>query len=353
MQTQFETLVDLAQAVEDEAKKKHDFIADTSHLTLRDDGNVLAAGAEGDTFQVDAHCHRQIGARLGIPSKYYDKMRKEIPDLLADNVNAWFRKRPEKRMVRTLAGTARAFLSDRFQRIDNIDILQGVFPVLQEVQQQHPIAVRSCALTSTKMHLKLTVPEIKGEVGVGDICEAGFDFRNGEIGNSMFEGSPFVYRLICLNGMRTQDGSIKKMHVGARADIGDASYEALTDETLKLDDRVLMLKARDLVNYTLRQENFDKLLGHFREAAGEKIEGNPAKAIEVLAHSNGLTDDEQGSVLRHLIEGGDLSKWGVANAVTRTAQDIEDYDRADDFVGLGGKVVDLAANQWSEIAIAA
>ena len=34
--------------------------------------------------------HRQLGASLGIPAKYYDKMREDYPELLAQNVNGWF-----------------------------------------------------------------------------------------------------------------------------------------------------------------------------------------------------------------------------------------------------------------------
>ena len=52
--------------------------------------------------------HRQIGSALGIPAKYYDKMRAENPELLAQNVNSWFTMTPQKRMVRTLDGNARA-----------------------------------------------------------------------------------------------------------------------------------------------------------------------------------------------------------------------------------------------------
>jgi len=33
-------------------------------------------------------------------------------------------------------------------------------------------------------------------------------------------------------------------------------------------------------------------------------------------------------LLRHLIEGGDLSQYGLINAVTRTAEDAKFYDRA-------------------------
>ena len=57
--------------------------------------------------------HRQIAARLEIPAKYYDRMRTEAPQMLAKNVNHWLHAQPETRMIRTLDGNVRAFLSDR------------------------------------------------------------------------------------------------------------------------------------------------------------------------------------------------------------------------------------------------
>ena len=59
-------------------------------------------------------------------------------------------------------------------------------------------------------------------------------------------------------------------------------------------------------------------------------------------------------MLQHLIAGGDLSQYGAAaNAVTRLAHDAESYDRAFELEGLGGQVIDLAANDWQQVAQAA
>ncbi|MEG0936362.1 MAG: DUF932 domain-containing protein, partial [Clostridia bacterium] len=66
--------------------------------------------------------HRQLGSSLGIPSKYYDKMQAELPSLLSQNVNGWLRTRDSRQTIRTLDGSARAFLSDRYRRIDNYEI---------------------------------------------------------------------------------------------------------------------------------------------------------------------------------------------------------------------------------------
>jgi hypothetical protein len=56
-------------------------------------------------------------------------------------------------------------------------------------------------------------------------------------------------------------------------------------------------------------------------------------------------------VLRHLIAGGDLSGYGLVNAVTHYSQEVEDYDRATDFEVLGGRI-DLSSREWGELALA-
>jgi hypothetical protein len=47
-------------------------------------------------------------------------------------------------------------------------------------------------------------------------------------------------------------------------------------------------------------------------------------------------------VLRHLIVEGDLSAYGLGNAVTNYSQDVGGYDRATEFKALGGKLIELA-----------
>ena len=89
------------------------------------------------------------------------------------------------------------------------------------------------------------------------------------------------------------------------------------------------------------------------DATKDIVEGDPVKAIEVLGNSLNLTQGEQSDVLRNLIKEGDLSRYGMANALTRTSQDIEDYDRATEFERLGGKVINLPQKEWQEVSLAA
>ena len=135
------SLVEMAQEIQRQNDLKADYMLDTRSLRLEPFGGGLYLNAydqSGDyavePLEVNAIAHRQIGTHLKIPAAYYDKMLEEYPELLAQNVNAWFQREPAVRMVRTIDGTARAFLSNRYRRIDNLDIAGIVLPVLQEME---------------------------------------------------------------------------------------------------------------------------------------------------------------------------------------------------------------------------
>ena len=81
-------------------------------------------------FDITPHAHRQIGDCIGIPAKYYERMRTDAPEPLRDNVNHWVQLQPEQRMVRTLGSDACAFLSRRYRRLDNFDLADAVLLML-------------------------------------------------------------------------------------------------------------------------------------------------------------------------------------------------------------------------------
>jgi hypothetical protein len=107
-----------------------------------------------------------------------------------------------------------------------------------------------------------------------------------------------------------------------------------------------------VVRGTLQEATFQQIVGRWREATQDPITRDPVQVVEVTAKRCGLTEPERGSVLRHLVDGGDLSRYGLANAITRASQDVEDYDRATDLERLGGQVIELPRQAWQELASA-
>jgi hypothetical protein len=62
-----------------------------------------------------------------------------------------------------------------------------------------------------------------------------------------------------------------------------------------------------------------------------------------------MNQNEQDSILQYLISGGDLSQYGLSNAITRASQDVESYDRATALEGIGWQVATMPGQQWKEL----
>ncbi len=125
-------------------------------------------------------------------------MRSQAPELLAANVNEWFHQKPERRMLRTLDGSMRAFLSDRYRRLDNYDLASAVLPVLKEMGEG--LKIVSTELTESKMYIKVINERLELEVKQGDVVQAGMVISNSEVGMGSLKVEPLIYRLICTNG---------------------------------------------------------------------------------------------------------------------------------------------------------
>jgi hypothetical protein len=345
------TLIEMAQALQDQQALKKDFVADTRALKMTATGQLVIAHSSAPAFNVTPHAHQQIGDRIGIPAKYYGRMLTHAPELLQANVNHWFQSQPGQRMVRTLGPDARAFLSRRYRRLDNFDLAEAVLPTLLQLEGAK---VLSCELTETRMYLKVVTTKLQADVKVGDPVQAGVCLSNSEIGLGSLRVEPLIYRLVCTNGMVTPDRSVRSRftHLGrAAADTPDA-YELFSDETLAADNIAFFMKVQDLVRDAVDRTKFEQLVTQMQATTERRIEGNPVKAVELLADKLKLQQHESSGVLQHLIQGGDLSQWGLLNAVTRTAQDVESYDRATELEEFGATVMSLPSAQWQQLATA-
>ena len=291
--------------------------------------------------------HEQIGTYLNIPRKYYDRMQTEDPDLLACNVNSWFRKNPEQRMIRTMDGHARAFLSNRYRRIDNLDVARATLPIIAEMPEAR---YESCEITDDYLFLKVVNPRLTAEVVPGDIVQAGVVISNSETGRGAVCVQPLVYRLICSNGMTVNEARTRRNHVG-RINLSEENFSIYRDETLAVDDQAFIMKLQDTVRAAVEEAKFAFVVDKMREAAGIKL--NTAKIpdiVKMTGSSLGYTDSEGESIMKYLIEGGDLSLYGLANAVTRYSQDVESYDRASKLEEIGYNVLTMPADLYRSIS---
>ncbi len=387
------TLPDLAAELERQANAKRDFLAPAQTIRLRSNGHTELYLNE--PFAVGEIAHGQIAEYAGVPKGLYDRLRNaaeglrvpvaqlaDCPQALPDGGQLAFCKDEplfdvvlnrllrqcggEKRLVRTLDGKARAFLSSSYNPdLDNWDVLRVAARALEE-SGLGPENVVSCEVTERRLYLKVVSPKLEAVIEPSNltrahgghhmlkepqVVQAGFVLSNSETGLGSLSVQQTVYKLQCTNLWTIEEG-YRQRHLGKTLEAGDdgALYRS---DTRQADAKARLLKIRDHVANALDETRFKALVGRMQETAEVRLEGSVEKIVELTARKFGLMQGEKEDVLRNLIEGADLSLWGLTNAVTATAQKAESYDRATELEAAGGRMFALPAAEIRELVRAA
>lgn len=338
-------LKEIATELKAQLAEKKDYVAPTEKLRVVSNGILKLKIEKIGAFEITERAHQQMGDRAGIPTKYYERMKATAPGLLAENLNYWFDNEPKKQMLRTMRGKVRAVLSSRYRPLDNWDLAETVLPLVGPMGCQ----VESSELTEGHMYLKLVTPKMEAKV-VGDVVRMGIVISNSEVGSGSVKVEPMIYTLRCSNGMIAPDYSMKKYHIGRSGIEGEIAEELFKDETRQQDDKAFWMKVRDTVQGSLKRDVFERLVKRLAESKGDKVEGDPVKVVEAVQEHFGLGDQERSGVLKYLIQGGDLTRYGLLNAVTRASQDVKEYERATYMERVGGEVLELPKKDWKAIA---
>lgn len=355
------TLVELAQEIKRQKEAAHDYKAPTTQLNFTNDLRLRLNGH--GQFALTKLAHDQVGQHTGIPSKYYDRMSVEAPELLAQNVNHWFNSNPTTRMVRTLDGQVRAFLSNRYRTIDNWQVAEAILPTFMD--KSNGLQIASCEVTDRRLYIKVISPknqeviERKRVEGANVhkeeiVVQSGIVVSNSEVGLHSFKIEPLVYILACLNGAIVPKAGMRRYHVGRHTDDADQPFEVFADDTRQADDRALMLKMRDTVKAAFNQQQFRQLCSTITMTTGRKIEMGPEALATKIEEVYNFRNEVKDGILKHLAEGGEYTQWGLSNAVTAFAQDQTlDYEQATELERVGGEILMMPATDWTSLSKAA
>lgn len=115
------------------------------------------------------------------------------------------------------------------------------------------------------------------------------------------------------------------------------------------------MKIEDTVRAAVDEARFNALVQKLRDAKEAPILPAAApKVVELAAKEFNIRQNESEGILGHLIAGGDLSLYGLANAVTRHAQDVQSYDRSTELEATGYKIITMQPallKRWNEEVI--
>jgi hypothetical protein len=376
------TLPDLAAELRRQAEVKRDFIAPAADLRVTSNGHTDLILAE--PFGMNEIAHGQMAEYTGIPKGFYDRLRNAAGDLRVPVLDERYDPREEDhplfdvtvntllrqkggdgRLVRTLDGKARAFLSDTFTPdLDNFDVFRVAARAIEEAELA-PDNVVSCEVTERKLYLKIVSPKLEATIEPGNltrphgghfmlrepqVIQAGFVLSNSETGLGSLSVQQVVFRLMCTN-LWIVEQAYRQRHIGKELQAGDDGTIYKSDTRLA-DARARLLKIRDHITEALDEHKFRALVGKIQETTEVKLEAGVEKVVDVTARKFGLSQAEKEATLQNLIEGADLSLWGLSNAITQTAQTAGSYDRATELEAIGGRFFALPPAEVKELVAA-
>ncbi len=364
------TLGDLAGMLRDQQARKVDIVVPATairarHGQLTIDGTDPVFGSDGVTMSAGTYtptevCDQGLADKLGIPAPYLRRMREQRPDLYDSNVNGWLDGDARKFLIRCLrpasgtgAGAARAFLSDGYKRIDNLDVLLAALDGVRAAGV--PAEIDGCDLTERRMYVRVVCEQIRalapallagyrspftGAAGADNpVVFAGFVISNSETGCGAFTLTPRLVVQVCRNGMTISRDAIRAVHLGERLEEGVVTWSGNTlDKTLAL----ITARTTDAVTTFLEPGYVDRVVRAVSAQAGHPL-ADPQEAVQVVSQRLRLTDSQQAEIMAHFIRGGDITAGGVLHAVTSVARTQPDADAAHEMESQALRALEIAA----------
>lgn len=300
----------------------------------------------------NAHTHGQIAQHLRIPRNYYRRLLEEHPDILAAAVNRHLGEDPKRRMFRCRllngdpqdGSMGRAYVSDKYRRLDALPLCETLMPLFEGGDGWSLI---QAGITDLRVHLEAVYPNLTEDIGVGDPVALAVKITTSDVGAGALTVQLGFHRLVCLNLMVVPSYTKRRVHIGGHQ---DELVELLSDQTLRLEDQLVMEKMRDVVRAMADPEEFTKLIGVVRNA--DKVElVDPVEAAVVLARNVGLGEEELHAVQGEMVRGGNPTMWGLTNALTAVARDLEFERKAELEAAAGAMCTNEEA--WKQYAEAA
>ena len=316
------TLADLAGLLRDQQARKADIVAPATairasggQLVVDDSAPVL--GPDGVTMTVGTYvptevCDQGIADKLGIPAGYLRRLREQRPGLYDANVNGWLAGDERRFLIRCLrgesgAGAARAFLSDGYKIIDNLDVLLAALDGVRG--SGVPAEVDGCDLTERRMYVRVVCEQVRalapallggyrspftGAAGADNpVVFAGFVITNSETGCGAFTLMPRLVVQVCRNGMTITRDAMRAVHLGERLDEGPVTWSGNTrDKTLAL----ITAKTTDAVAEFLNRAYVQAAVRQLERDAGHELADPPAAVAAVSARLR-FTDAQQHDIL--------------------------------------------------------
>ena len=200
------TLAELVTELKDQNMQKKDFVVPANLLSM-ENGQIVVNNYNSnddltklltevgikseDSGKLILGClpilHQNLSDKLDIPRRYYNRIQSLSDTTLIDtNVSHWLKSMKGNIFLRTFInkeennGFARAILSDRYNVIDNFDVLLATLEAVKESGLNLKIEDNGCDLSESKMYVRFVAPDL--EIQAPDLLR---NYKNPKGGNGI------------------------------------------------------------------------------------------------------------------------------------------------------------------------
>lgn len=343
------TFAELREKLDKIKKARYDMIVNSSDLTIPMPGYLATpeladaitdegVGVPEMQWELTPHAFRQWCNKFNVPTKYLTNLADWGEDLAFQQLSMEIMHthnliEEKDLLIRGLIDEdnahCRAILSPSYNIIENYDILTAVFEGLRVIRNEHNIDFEAgpASLSSTSLRARINLPQLStvseallkdyrspfsGKTGMDNpTLFMGIEIRNSEVGAGAFTLAPIIVIEVCDNGMTMTSDIYRKVHLGTPMEHGKissrtmaATMELITSETV---DKVL-----DIATPEFLQAKIDQL-------EGLKLPVQPSVVSTYLGEA--FSEDAATNIFDIFVGSGDVSAFGVAQAITAYSQD--------------------------------
>lgn len=293
-------------------------------ITFTGENHLMMNMPDGQ-FTMHDNAIGQMADRMGIPQQYLRQLASGDPWAIAlaayvlNQHSDWTQR--SRVLVRTVGTQVRGILSDRYRRLNSVEILTAF---VQEAAGQGAV-ISDAYMNDTKVWAEtilptpITVPtKNNGDV----IIFAGARFSTSDYGDGAVDMRAFLLNGACLNGM-VRESVMKQVHLGSKL----PDNLALSQQTYELDTKTTVSAVKDLTKGLFSNDN---LMAKAIEIQGaSEVEVDFTKELKRLTSNGGLLKQEGKEVEKILMRNnpddgvqGGATLWKLTQAITAHAREL-------------------------------
>jgi hypothetical protein len=247
---------------------------------------------------------------------------------------------------------ARAVVSSKFKDIDDPIIV----PHMLNIVADHAGKWKALGgqITDTHTYLRfITRDPVLFDIGPNKRdWHLGFMYKNSEVGASKTQYQLFTFDGYCNNGQIYGLNELFAISFVHRGTTMRSKYGLVQNERIQQQELLNIQAAIQEATENVMAADFaDRIRASVDASQSRTLTGDGKQKVEqikLLAKSAGLTTTEQELILPHW-ETNEENVFGVANAITRLAQDVSTYDSRIRLETAGGKLMEMTDRQFKSI----